>query len=111
MSDFVEDNPIEVKVEDRVFLVKEPFGGEFDAWLEKYISILPSGGYNVDLPKKNAGILEFVVDAPYKVGDKDFKDASVEERVELLQKLKPTIRGALIKKINGLLEGDDKKKE
>lgn len=107
MSDFVEDEPIEVLVDDKKFLVREPLGPEYDAWVEKYVKVLPSGAYDFSIVAKNKGVLEFVVDAPYKVGDKDFKDAKIEDRVGLLQKLKPSVRNKLIKKVNSIIEGVD----
>ena len=107
MSDFVDEEPIEVEVDGKIFKIKEPNGPEYDAWTEKYVTILEGDRLDLSIVNKNKGALEFVVDAPYKVGELEFKDAKPEDRLVLLQKLKPLIRNKLIKAINSLLDGSE----
>jgi len=111
MSDFVSEKPIEITVLGRKFGVKEPDGNTFDLWIEKYVKPLPNGNYNIDITQKNKGVLEFVVEAPYDKEGKAFKDLTVEERIEILQQLKPGLRAKLLKAIEEVFDiKEDEKK-
>jgi len=111
MSDFVSNKPIQIEVLGRKFGVIEPDGAVFDAWIEKYVSPMPNGNYNIDISKKNKGLLEFIVDAPYDKEGKAFKELSVDERVVILQQLKPVLRAKLLKGIEEAFDiSEDEKK-
>jgi len=111
MSDFVSEKPIEIIVLGRKFGVIEPNGALFDAWIEKYVKPLPNGNYDIDISSKNKGLLEFIVDAPYDKEGVAFKDLSVEDRVIILQELKPILRAKLLKEIETAFEiSEDEKK-
>lgn len=103
-EDFVRSELVEVNVNGRVFKLKDLSGPEVDALTEKYMKIdLENESFSMDLGVKNSELLKCVVDAPYKIGDKDFKDASVEERVACLNRLKNGVRQQLLKVINSNL--------
>ncbi len=111
MNDFINEEAIEIEVNGKKFKVHEPDGEEYDSYLESFIRPLPNGNYDYDFKKKNMNLLGFVVDAPYEDKGVKFKDLDKNRRIELLQKLKPGIRGELIKKINSCFEvGDSQKK-
>lgn len=109
MSDFINDEPVKVEINGKEYLLKELTGVEYDNGTTEYISVFDDGTYKMDMAKKNTYFLKkCVVDAPYDLNGRPFKDLSEEQRFELLNKLKPSIRDAILKEIGNLhsLKGD-----
>jgi len=100
-KDFVSEEPVEVIVDGKKFLIKELSGTEYDALSNKYISVdQESGNINADLVKRNEYYLtNCVIDAPYDLGGKAFKDLNPMQKKDLLNKLKPKIRIRLVRAI------------
>lgn len=103
MSDFISEEPVTIEIEGKQFKLKELTGTEYDTGMSEYLTVFEDGTYKVDLSKKNYYMLKkCIVDAPYKKGDLDFKDLTEEERFEILNKLKHTIRDKLLREINNM---------
>lgn len=109
MSDFVSNEPVEIEVVGRKFKVKEVSGELYDKMSEKFILIDQDGGINIDIAKRSKELLSLVVEAPddYSSNGKKFPELSVEERLEILQKMKPGLRDKLIGAINGTMKVDE----
>lgn len=113
MSDFIGSEPIEVEVLGRKFKVREMNGEEFDALAEKYIVIGEDGVINIDISKRSKGLLGLVVNAPddYSTDGKKFPELKEEERIAILQKMKPMLRDKLIAAINKTMAADKELKK
>lgn len=112
MSDFVGEEPIEIEVVGRKFKIKEVNGQDFDKMSEKYVALTEEGTFNVDIALRNEQLLTLVVDAPYEKDGKKFTELSEQDKLGILQKLKPGLRDKLIAGINKSMtpEEDLKKK-
>jgi len=111
-KDFIEEKPVEINLNGRIYKIKEPNGVEFDAISQEYLSLDEKGRLLADIPKRNSLWLKsLVVDAPYEKEGKPFRELKGEEKLEVLNKLKPPIRTELLKAINNLLnvESDELK--
>lgn len=113
MSDFIGSEPIEVDVQGRKFKVREMDGNEFDALAEKFVIISEDGAVNIDIAKRSKGLLALVVDAPddYSSNGKKFPELSEDDRVAILQKMKPMLRDKLIAAINKTMAVDKELKK
>ena len=92
MSDFVNEEIIEIEVLGRKFSFKEMNGSEHDKMLSESIRIV-EGVPQMDLVVRNKHYLAKVVKTPYP----DFE--SCKDKIGFLNKLKANIRGGLLKKI------------
>jgi len=112
-KDFVNEKPIEVEIEGKKFLLKEPNGFEADEISDKYLKVAEDGKITISLAERNrAWFSSLVVDAPYEIDGKPFKELKPTEKADLLNKLKAEVRNPLLKEINKLInpKGDVKKK-
>jgi len=106
-KDFIDEKPIKVDINGREFKLRLMLGVEFDKASSDFITIRSDESAKVDVAKRNSIFLKkCVVDAPYKKDGKAFADLTEDERLELMDKLKPGIRNALLKKVHGLHELD-----
>ena len=101
--DFVGEKPVGIEIQGRTFKIKELEGEEADKVSSEYIMLNKDGNLVADLAKRNKLWLGIaVVDAPYKKGEKEFKDLKQEEKSELLERLKPKLRVPLIQAISDI---------
>lgn len=101
-NDFVSEEPVEVDVDGRKFKVRELLGEESDKIANEYVKVdVRNDSAQLDVALRNKLVLEAaVVDAPYTgENNKPFKELGKDERVKILNKLKPGIRSALLKKV------------
>ncbi len=117
-NDFVNTEAQEVEIDGKKFKIRELAGLEADEAANNYTSLIKDEedpdklSIEMDLAKRNHEMLKLcVVDAPYKINGKEFKNAKPESRIEILQKLRPGIRGKLLKEIFRInaMDGDTKK--
>ena len=109
-EDFV-SGPKDFEVEGRKFKIKILSGGDFDNVASEFVFIT-DGILTIDVPKKNEAFLrECVLDAPYEKNGKPFATLTKEERTEILQKLRPTIRTKLLRAIMVLNEMPEEAKK
>ena len=100
-EDFINEEPIEVEINGKVFLIKEFTGEEYDKISNDYITLNKDGNLELDIGKRNKAWLGIaVVDAPYQLNDKAFKDLDSVAKGEMLNKLKAKVRIPLINAIN-----------
>jgi len=111
-EDFVSKDLVEIEVQGRKFKVKDLSGPEMDALTEKYLKIdVENESVSLDLGVKNNEMLKCVVDAPYEKDGKKFVDLNAEEKLEVLNSLKNSVRGNLIKAINKRMSLSDELKK
>jgi len=111
-EDFISGELEEIKIGERTFKIKPLTGKEYDEVIDKNLTIEEGGKMTISLAMRNEEWLKrCVVDAPYEKDGKPFKQLSPEERVELLQKLKPSIRNKLIKELARINEGKEEEKK
>jgi len=103
-EDFIKEEPVEVSIGERKFRIRELSGEEADQLANKYVKIdAETGNIEADISERNKFWLgRCVVDAPYEVEGKKFKDLPPEKKAELLNKLKPGIRLPLIQAVSDL---------
>ena len=100
MSDFVSNEPIEVDIDGRIFKIKEVSGEEADLIANAYIKIKDENTLDIDIAAKSREWLKHtVMDAPYDLSGKPFTELNPDQRVSILQQLKPAIRSKLLKEI------------
>ncbi len=101
-EDFINEEPVKVEIDGKVFLIKEFTGEEYDKISNDYITLNKDGNLELDIGKRNKAWLGIaVVDAPYGgVNDKAFKDLDPVAKGEMLNKLKAKVRIPLINAIN-----------
>ena len=112
MEVFISDKPIEIEISGIKFKIKEVSGDEFDRITNSYIKVIDENKFDIDIAKKNIEWLKTVVDMNLVQMNKKFSEMNQDERIKTLQRLKPSIRNALLReiaKINELPE-DIKKK-
>lgn len=103
MSDFVDtDKEHEIDIGGRKFKIREMNGYQQDELNSR--SYIPDGKiWRLDIAKRNEYFLRIcVIDSPYDQDGVPFKALKPDEKVAILQKLKPGIRKELIKKIRKL---------
>jgi hypothetical protein len=111
-EDFVSKDLVEVEVQGRKFKIKDLSGPEMDSLTEKYMKLdLENESVSLDLSIKNNEMLKCVVDAPYEKDGKKFSELSEDERLEILNSLKNSIRGNLIKAMNKRMSLSDELKK
>ena len=103
-EDFINEEPVKVEIDGKVFLIKEFTGEEYDKISNDYITINKDGNLVLDISKRNKAWLGLaVVDAPYNgAEEKPFKELKIDEKQEILNKVKAKIRIPLINAINKL---------
>jgi len=117
-EDFIKEEGIEKKIKGRKFLLKEFTGQETDDMTNTYIKVIDEDRLDINIKARNEYLLKYgVLDAPYtNVEGKEFHRLNPDERIAILQKLKPAIRNELIQalmEINGLkkeVEEENQKK-
>lgn len=110
-EDFMSVDPIEKEICGRMFKLKPLTGWESDEILDKDIKIT-DGKVEICLSIRNSEWLtKCVLDAPYEKDGKPFKELLPEDRLGLLQKLKPKIRLAIIKELSEMNEGTEEEKK
>lgn len=105
MSDFVDtEKEHEIDIGGRKFKIREMGGYQRDELNSRsYIPDAETGKWRLDIAKRNECYLRFcVIDAPYDQKEVPFKSLNIDEKVAILQKLKPEIRKKLIEKIRKL---------
>jgi len=106
-EDFVSNQEVEAKIDGRKFTLKILLGEDYDRISTEFITVTPEQTIKIDIAKRNSAFLrEAVVDAPYEQKGKKFKELSPNERLDLLQKLNPSMRNKLLKKIHEIHELD-----
>jgi hypothetical protein len=111
-NDFVTGELEEIKIGERVFKIKPLTGKEGDEILDKNLIVDEDGKMSASLVVRNEEwFRRCVVDAPYEKDGKPFKDLKSEERVEIIQKLKPVIRTRLIKELSKVNDGTVEEKK
>jgi predicted RNA-binding protein len=111
-EDFVSKDLIEVEIQGRKFKIRDLSGPEMDSLTEKYLKIdMENESVTLDLSVKNNEMLKCVIDAPYEKDGKKFSELSGDEKLEILNSLKNSIRGNLIKTINKRLSLSDELKK
>ena len=112
-ADFISNETVERTVEGRNFEIRELAGEEHDTMQSKAYVADQGSIVDFDIVAKNEYLLKnCVVDAPYtgeaiNVGDTPFKGLGPEDRIKILNKLRPGIRKQLlnaVNEINGLNE-------
>ena len=104
MENFISENPKKVVIQGIEFSIREMNGREYDAAANEYLSITEDNRFSIDVAKRNEIWLKLcVVDSTVET-IKPFKDLTVDEKIKLLQNLKPAIRLSLIKEIRILNE-------
>lgn len=100
-EDFVSEEPISVEVSGRKFKIRELNGEESDNISNQYIKVDgDSGNVLLDVALRNKLILgACVVDAPYDKDGVEFSKLSKDDKIKILNKLKPGIRSPLLKEI------------
>lgn len=105
-EDFVDLTPVDIKIGGRKFKLKPLTGEESDKITNQYTKFVQDPDNpdefkaEFDIAVRNSLWLKIcVIDAPYKKGEKEWTKLSPEERVEILNKLKPKIRNELLKEI------------
>lgn len=97
----------------REFEIKLITGQEKDKLLNQYVSINENENVEIDVAKKNTlWLRECVLDAPYDKDGVEFKQLSKDDRLSLLQRLKPRKRDKLLDEIfslNGVSQETKKK--
>jgi hypothetical protein len=87
-------------------------GPEMDSLTEKYLKVdMENESVSLDLSVKNNEMLKCVVDAPYEKDGKKFVDLKEEEKLELLNSLKNSVRGNLLKAMNKRMSLSDELKK
>lgn len=100
-EDFITGRPVEIDIEGRKFKIKELTGEETDKIANSYVKIKDKNTIDIDIAIKNKELLKnTILDAPYEKDGRKWSELTQNERVELLQKLKPGIRSKLLKEIN-----------
>ena len=111
-EDFIKDRGIEKTIKGRKFLIREIPGEEMDEITNQYVTVKDDDKLDANLMIRNKILLgKAVVDAPYEIDNKPFREAPEGKRVALLQKLKPRIRGDLITavlRVNGMSKEEAK---
>jgi hypothetical protein len=111
-EDFVSKELIELDVNGRKFKVRDLSGPEMDSLTEKYLKVdMENESVSLDLSVKNNEMLKCVVDAPYEKDGKKFVDLKEEEKLELLNSLKNSVRGNLLKAMNKRMSLSDELKK
>lgn len=112
-EDLIKENFVEVDISKRKFKIKVLNGDEYDKIMDKYIAVSEDGTIRFSLAKRNSEWLKTcVLDAPYEKDGKKFTETNPDEKLKILQNLKPNIRNQLIQKISEVNEakGDFLKK-
>lgn len=105
-DDFISNETVERTVKERTFEIRELSGQEHDTMQSKSYVVEDGNITNFDVASKNEYLLKnCVVDAPYNgkvidVGDVPFKELGPEDRIKILNNLRPEIRQALLNEIN-----------
>jgi len=112
-NDFVEEKPVEIKIDGRVFKYKPTTGGDENEWLKEIMVVDPqTKTTGIDWSQYNKKKLGNITSVPYSkeviskiIGqEKDWAELTNEERYKLLGKLKP---GMFDKLINGMKAVDE----
>jgi len=102
-EDFVSDQGVTEKIEGRTFTLREPKGSEIDSIIDQCIIVSENDGAMTakeDLEKRNKLLTLLVVaDAPYEKDSKKFRQMTKEEKWDILDRLKSSIRVPLRRKI------------
>ena len=114
-NDFVDEKPVELDVDGRIFKYKPTTGGDENEWLKDVMTLdLATRTPMVDWSIYNKKKLENVVVIPYdkilinKIIsiEKEWPDLTTDERYLLLSKLKPGLFDKLINAIKKVDEPD-----
>ena len=117
MKDFVNEETITFKIDEREFAYKPVTSEQENEWLKEYMRVNEYGEAYQDLSQLNKCKLRNITKVPYTKEiikkiinvDKEWDGLSKEERFKLLGKLKPTLFTNIIRKINSIDKGDDLK--
>ena len=114
-DDFVNEKPVELDVDGRLFKYKPTTGGDENEWLKDVMVLDPETRTPmVDWSIYNKKKLENVLDVPYTINDinrvisinKEWRDLTHQERYLLLSKLKPGLFDKLINAFKKIDEPD-----
>jgi len=116
MGDFIEETPIKIEVNGRKFEIREPLGEEIDAIFEKMYKVKEDSrgkkNFEIVISERNKAYLKLVVSAPYEKDGKKFSELDSMQKLAMLNKLKPKLRGELLKKIDeAIMKGSDEEKK
>lgn len=110
-EDFITSDLEEFKIGERIFKLKYLKGKQSDEVLDQSLTI-EGKNINISVSQRNElWIKQCIIEAPYELNGIPFKDLKPEERLGIIQKLKPIIRGPLMKKIQEMNEGTEEEKK
>lgn len=105
-ADFVDLTPIDVEIGGRKFKLKPLNGEESDKVTNKFTKFVQDKDNpdefkaDFDISVRNSEWLKIcVIDAPYSKGEKAWSELNEDEKLEILNKLKPKLRNELLKQI------------
>jgi len=118
-KDFVDETPIEIKIDNRIFKYKPATGEDENNWLNHYVSTNKEGQTEYNYTELNKCKLRNVIDIPYPqeaikeiLGlDKSWNSLDIEMRYKFLGKLNPILLTRLVKEINKIDDGLEIKKK
>ena len=108
-EDFVKDEIIEFEIDGRKFSYKPVDAGQENDWANEYIEVI-EGKIKQDFAQLNRCKSRNLVSAPYEKYGKKWEELSLEDRWQILRKLKPGMFDKIFKKIKEIDEGDTQKK-
>jgi len=112
-NDFVDEKPVEINVEGRIFKYKPTSGGDENEWLKDVMVIDPVAKTNiVDWSIYNKKKLQNITQVPYDAVvikkvlgvEREWKDLTTDQRYMVLSKLRP---GLFDKLINAMKKVDE----
>jgi len=116
-EDFVVELPVELNIDGRKFKYKPTTGGDENEWLKEVMQLDPETRTGVvNWSVYNRKKLENITAVPYDAAivkkilgiEKEWKDLSIEERYNLLSKMKPGLFDKLITAMKAVDEPDSK---
>jgi len=117
-SDFIKEDLVEINIEGRTFKYKPANAGEETEWLNEYM-YEENGIIKQDYARSNKCRLRNIMEVPYTketikttLGiEQGWKELNLENRWNLLSKLRPTILRKLIKEMNKIDDALDEEKK
>lgn len=114
-NDFVDEKPVEIDIDGRKFKYKPTTGGDENDWLKDIMEIDPIEKVNrINWSVYNKKKLANIKSVPYDqmviksvLGvDKEWKGLTIDQRYELLGKLRPGMFDKLISAMKSIDESD-----
>jgi len=119
-SDFVDETPVDIPIDDRIFKYKPVTAGEENNWLNEVAEIdVKTKKTKTDWAKYNRLKFGRIVEVPYSDAkikemtglDKKFKDLDYEEKWKVFKKLSPVIVNKLTEAMKKIDEPSSEQKK